>query len=228
MSEGQDKLEPILLSEEDYFNKRLVDQMNWYDRKSSQQQKRFKRYRAIEIILGALIPFLLSFSLPFKIGDQPMDAINIIVGAIGVAIVVLGGMLGLHKYEENYLQYRRYAEMLKSEKYLYQTRSYPYNAKNRFKLFVSRVEKLLGEEQEVWQEAYKRVDEEEDGNIDLPTTTYPAQTSIVQEKGPLPSQEHLPTPIPEPAPTPVSKAKSTVASSSALAEEEDGPPDIFG
>lgn len=214
MSEGQDKLEPILLSEEDYFNKRLVDQMNWYDRKSSQQQKRFKRYRAIEIILGALIPFLLSFSLPFKIGDQPMDAINIIVGAIGVAIVVLGGMLGLHKYEENYLQYRRYAEMLKSEKYLYQTRSYPYNAKNRFKLFVSRVEKLLGEEQEVWQQAQRKKTEDEDERDLSSSSTYSSRT----------------VDAPSPAPTPVSKAKSTVASSSALAEEEeeDGPPDIFG
>ncbi|HAA17174.1 MAG TPA: hypothetical protein DCE41_37855 [Cytophagales bacterium] len=147
------KPESTLVSEEDYLNKRLMDQMNWYDRKSIANQQKFKNYKAAEIILGAMIPLLIAFpdiKIPLGEGQQPLDLTSIIVASIGVAIVILGGLLSLNKYEENYVSYRTSAEKLKSEKWRYQTRTNPYQANQRFDALVNNVEKILTEEHNAW------------------------------------------------------------------------------
>ena len=40
------------MTEEEYLTERLEDQLNWYDKKSQFNQKRFKRLRTVEIIFG--------------------------------------------------------------------------------------------------------------------------------------------------------------------------------
>ena len=46
------------MEQDEYLKNRLDDQIDWYDRKSVQNQKWFKRLQVISIIAAASIPFL--------------------------------------------------------------------------------------------------------------------------------------------------------------------------
>ncbi|MFB3042367.1 MAG: DUF4231 domain-containing protein, partial [Candidatus Poribacteria bacterium] len=56
--------EETKMNEENFMNERVDDQINWYDRKSQFNQKRYKRLRIIEIFAAALIPFLSGYIGP--------------------------------------------------------------------------------------------------------------------------------------------------------------------
>ena len=46
------------MNEEEYLEKRLEDQIEWYSKKSQHNQKWYKNLRLTEIISATLIPFL--------------------------------------------------------------------------------------------------------------------------------------------------------------------------
>src|SRR6202042_1603438 len=48
----------------DPIMERLEDQIAWYDRKSSANQRYFKRIKIVEIAAAAFIPLLSAFNLP--------------------------------------------------------------------------------------------------------------------------------------------------------------------
>src|SRR5215472_6686560 len=90
----------------DPIMERLEDQIGWYDRKSTINQRYFKRIKMVEIVSAALIPFLSAFSLP---------RIMWATGGLGVLITVLEGMLHLNQYQQNWIAYRSTCESLKHE-----------------------------------------------------------------------------------------------------------------
>ena len=47
-----------MISPEEYVEQRINDQIGWYDRKSTTNQRWFKRLRFAEIVAAAAIPFL--------------------------------------------------------------------------------------------------------------------------------------------------------------------------
>lgn len=75
---------------------------------------------------------------------------SIIVGILGVIIAVATGLMALNKYHENWIEYRKTAESLKHEKYLFQTQSGVYEKDKAFKLLVMRVESILSKENNQW------------------------------------------------------------------------------
>jgi len=64
-------------------------------------------------------------------------------------------MNSLYKYQENWVAYRSTCESLKHEKYLYNTKSTPYQGKDSFNLLVQRVEMLISQENSSWAEMLK-------------------------------------------------------------------------
>ncbi len=74
-----------MISPEEYIEQRLSDQINWYDRKSSTNQRWFKRLRFPEIVAAATIPFLSGFA-----GNSL--AIKIAIGALGVFVAVTASL----------------------------------------------------------------------------------------------------------------------------------------
>ncbi|WP_257207894.1 DUF4231 domain-containing protein [Bacillus toyonensis] len=131
------------MSEETYIEKRLDDQINWYDTKSSDCQKRFKRLRTSVISLSASIPFFVGFISDFEFFEE-------IVSAIGVIIIILEARLGLTKYHEKWIEYRNICETLRHEKYMYLTRTGVYAIESPFKLLVERVENVISRENVNW------------------------------------------------------------------------------
>ena len=136
--------------QEEYLKKRLEDQINWYDRKSSKSQKMFKRIQLVTIVSAACIPFLAGNLL------TEVLFINYIVGALGLLVAVLTSINSLYKYQENWIAYRTTCESLTHEKYLYMTGTKPYQGKESFNLLVQRVEMLISQENSSWAELTKK------------------------------------------------------------------------
>ncbi|TMA13293.1 MAG: DUF4231 domain-containing protein [Deltaproteobacteria bacterium] len=143
-----------MISPEEYIEQRLSDQISWYDRKSSTNQRWFKRLRFAEIVAAAIIPFLSGFagdSLPIKLA----------IGALGVLVAVIASLLGLLQLQEHWIEYRATAEALKTEKFLFLTQTEPYDKDDAFHLLVQRVEALLSKENAEWTQSMMKPSKEE-------------------------------------------------------------------
>lgn len=135
------------MSPEEYLQERLDDQINWYDKKSSRNQKWFKVLRTVEILFAVAIPFLIS-QITEKTGP-----FNYVAGAMGVAVALITGLVTLYRFQENWIEYRTTAETLKHEKYLYLTRSAPYDGDNAFHLLVVTIESTISKETTAWSQS---------------------------------------------------------------------------
>lgn len=137
------------MTEEEYISQRLDDQINWYSKKSSTCQTRYKALRVIEFVAAALIPFLSGMGDKIPCGQW-------VIGALGVTIALAAAAGSLFKYHENWIQYRVTSEQLKHEKFLFATRSDPYEDGTRFGLLVQRVEALISKEATTWAQVSKQ------------------------------------------------------------------------
>ena len=138
----------MAMGEAEYFEQRLDDQINWYDKKSAANQTAYKLLRLIEIIAAASIPLLAGYS-------QKSEYVVMTMGVIGLTVAVLAGIVSLYRFQENWNEYRAVAESLKQEKYLYLARAEPYSGDQPFELLVQRVEALLKRETTGWAQAMR-------------------------------------------------------------------------
>jgi Protein of unknown function (DUF4231) len=137
------------MTEEEYIAQRLDDQIDWYSKKSSTCQKRYKTLRVIEMVAAALVPFLSGMGEKIPHGQW-------LVGALGVTIALATAIGSLFKYHENWIEYRITSEQLKHEKFLFATRTGPYQDQVRFQLLVERVEALISKEAATWAQVSKQ------------------------------------------------------------------------
>jgi hypothetical protein len=131
----------------EYLKNRLENQIIWYDKKSQDAQKNYKRARIVEFVLAATIPFLAGITITNDF------FIKVIIGIFGVIIAVITAMQGLSQWNEDWIQYRTTCESLKKEKYLFMTKSEPYDSKDdkyNFNILVHRVEALISKENTDW------------------------------------------------------------------------------
>ena len=105
----------------------------------------FRTWRVILIILSVSIPFLTLLT------DWRKE-IKYAVAGTGVLIAAIEGILGLYKFQEDWVNYRKTAESLKREKFLYLTKSGDYKKENAFELFVTRIENILAKENANWSD----------------------------------------------------------------------------
>lgn len=136
------------MTESEYIEQRLEDQINWYSNKSSACQNRYKTLRIIEIVAASIIPFLSGF------GDKILYS-PWIIGSLGVTIAISTTISSLFKFHENWIQYRSTSEALKHEKYLFLAQASPYGDANSYQVFVQRVEGLISNENSTWIQAVK-------------------------------------------------------------------------
>ena len=131
---------------EEYLNQRVDNQIEWYDKKSQAAQKWYKRLQIAEIILASLIPLLSGFSTYNKY-------VAFVVGGFGAIIAIIESISKLNKYHENWIQYRATCEMLKYQKYLYLTKSSPYNDNDETveNVFIRNIESIVSSENNQWK-----------------------------------------------------------------------------
>jgi len=136
------------MTESEYLQQRVEDQINWYSAKSSHCQIRYKALRVVEIVSAAIIPLLSGLGEKVLFGSW-------IIGTLGVVIAVTTAVGSLFKYHENWIQYRATSEALKHEKYLYLSGVDPYDGVNSFHALVQRIEGLISNENSTWTQTIK-------------------------------------------------------------------------
>ena len=129
---------------------RLEDQLAWYDGKSGAAQGSSKRAKTLALVVAATVPVLAGLSAP-----APLTA------ALAAVVVVAEGLMQLNQWHTNWLQYRRTAEALKHEKYLYLSRAGPYSGPDADRVLAERVEALVSQEHAKWIEARSHPDSED-------------------------------------------------------------------
>lgn len=145
------------MTEQDYFEQRLDDQILWFSKKSSYNQKMYKRLILVQILISVSIPFMTSYV------SESTPELKIIVGAMGVVIALIAGVMSLYKFQELWVNYRSTSETLQQEKYLYLTRSGAYQedrTKKPYVDFVARVESILSNENKNWKQQFLSGEEE--------------------------------------------------------------------
>ena len=140
--------------QDNYLKNRVDDQIDWFNKKSSYNQKMYKRLQLASIIAAALIPFFTGYL-------AQDDLLKYVVGMLGVLVTVFAGMNSLFKYQEIWISYRTTCEALQYEKYLFVTGTKPYNTQGSFNLLVERVESILSNENSNWSEVNKTQAESE-------------------------------------------------------------------
>lgn len=132
------------INTEKYLRDRVDNQINWYSTMSKWNQKMYKLIKTVEVTFAALIPFLVSFI------SSNAGYLKVIVGALGISISVISGILALYRFQENWIEFRKTAESLKREKFLYIAKVDIYSINNPYPLFVQRVEGLIAKENTRW------------------------------------------------------------------------------
>ena len=128
---------------------RLVDQLDWYGRKSAAAQRAFLRLKVVEIVVAAAIPVVAGVGGP-----------ALLTAALGAAVVVLEAVQQLYQWQTNWVLYRSTAEALKHEKFLFLSCAGPYASADRLPVLAERVEGLVSQEHAKWTQGREQAEPE--------------------------------------------------------------------
>jgi hypothetical protein len=137
------------MNAEEYVNQRLDPQIKWYDKKSKQNKISYYVLRIVEIVCAISIPLIMGY-----VSDST-PSLKTVAALLGAIVGMISGFLGLFQAQENWISYRTTCETLRHEKYLYLTKSKPYDNKEHFALLVERVELIVSKENTGWSQMLK-------------------------------------------------------------------------
>lgn len=133
---------------EKYLKERYEDQVNWYDKKSMINQKIYRSLQWIIIVLAAIDPVLILSKEYY---------LNIIAAVFAITIAIAAAAQKTFKYQENWINYRTTCEMLKKEKFFYNSKIQGYESvRDPESYFVERVEEMISRENTYWVSTYKK------------------------------------------------------------------------
>ncbi len=135
------------MTPDEYLKDRVDDQIAWYDRKSGSNKKWFIILQITTLVAAASVPVFAIFS-----GDMWA---RVIVAVLGSATAITTGIVSLCQFREHWIEYRTTTELLKQEKYFYQTNTGHYMGDGAFSMLVERVEALVSQENTAWQQRLK-------------------------------------------------------------------------
>ena len=124
---------------------RLNEQLDWYDRKASDAQRRYKLLKTIELIVAAAVPVIAALDAPAGL-----------TAGVAAIVVVLEGVQQLFQWQALWVRYRSTAEALKHERYLYLVEAGPYRGSDRARALAERIEGLISQEHAGWVQAQFR------------------------------------------------------------------------
>jgi len=147
---------------DEYVENRYKKQMQYYSNTAAKNQKKYKLFQWVLIILSAVTPVLAAMSgftwsheeKTYTIGSQILQILLVVVSSV-VAILTTG--LKTFQYQDLWVNYRATYEQLKPEIYYYEFSVGPYSVAgiDKESVFVSRVEAILNAEHVQWPPAKK-------------------------------------------------------------------------
>lgn len=131
-----------------YIENRVLDQIDWYNGKSAQNQVRFKRLMLLSIILSAFIPILTLLS------DIPCSIlIKLLITSISSAVTAISAIISLYHFQELWVQYRSNCEILQSILHRYLTKTGEFRNSTEddaLNLLVMSCEEYMTKEFQTW------------------------------------------------------------------------------
>lgn len=119
---------------------RLEEQISWYNRRSSYNQRLYKTLKFATVAFAAIVPVAATVSAPAWL-----------TGGLGVLIILVEAIQQMNQYHHNWISYRSTCEALKHEKFLYAATAGPYAATDTpQRLLAERVESLVSQEHSKW------------------------------------------------------------------------------
>src|SRR5499427_579927 len=131
---------------------RLEDQLQWYDIKAGQNQRRYKWLKVLEIAVAAALPVVAAVHSPVWV-----------TGGLAAVVVVLEGIQHIFQFQENWITYRSTAEALKHERYLYLAHAAQYAGDDRHNELAERLEGLISQEHAKWTASHRPSDRRQQG-----------------------------------------------------------------
>ena len=137
-----------------YVKDRYQGQMNYYKVANRKNQKKYKLFQWILIVLSAITPVLAAL-----MSLWPGIQIGVVIISALVAILTTG--LKTFQYQELWVTYRATYEQLKPEIHYYNFGVGPYGEEgiDKESLFIARVEIILDKEHQGWPPAKKLSEE---------------------------------------------------------------------
>jgi hypothetical protein len=143
------------MSEQEYIDQRVSQQIIWYSKKSSECKGWFIGLKIFETALALSIPVMAGF-LGTEYG-------KLVIGIIGVLVAITSNLITLLKLQENWIKYRVTSETLKHEKFLFVNRAGPYRKEGSFPEFVERFESYISKENVGWSTYIRSASRDEVG-----------------------------------------------------------------
>jgi hypothetical protein len=143
------------MTDQEYIERRVDDQIEWYDKKSTRNRYWYNTLKVLEILLALLIPLFAGLL------TDATGYFKYVVGVLGFLVAAITGIINLFKFHEKWTEYRVMAETLRRERYLYLTRAGIYGGDQAYSRFVERVEGQLAEENMDWSRYMKEEGEGE-------------------------------------------------------------------
>jgi len=144
---------------ETYKKERYEKQMQYYSEASARNQKKYKQFQWILIVLSAITPVLAALNgLSFGSANKPIVVnLGLVVVVVSSIVAILTTGLKTFDYQGLWITYRSTYEKLKPEIHYYNFNVGEYGRPDIDKesLFVSRIEALLSAEHSQWPAAKK-------------------------------------------------------------------------
>jgi len=161
-----------------YLENRYQKQMDYYSRSSGKNQKKYRNFQWILIILSAITPVLAAL-------DWVALNLQIVVVLISAIVAILTSGLKTFQYQELWVNYRATYEQLKPEIHYYNFGVGPYGTAgvDKESLFVTRIETILDKEHQGWPPAKKIREDRNPGEKENPGTIPDDTTGTTAETG---------------------------------------------
>ncbi len=134
-----------------FLRSRWLDQVVWVEGKADQARSRYYRLRLTTVVGAVLVPALVTVNP----SDDSLElAVRVSTWAISLVVAVSAAVEQFFHFGERWRNYRRTAERLKTEGWLFLQLSGPYgdgvNHDSAYTAFASRVEELIGTDVDVY------------------------------------------------------------------------------
>lgn len=133
-----------------YIENRVINQIDWYDKKSTKNRFKYKLLMIISIIISSIIPIIVIFTESFE-----FIVIKAVIAGLSACIAIISSVISINQFRDFWIQYRMNCELLKSILHSFFTSSGEFSnldAISSNKFLVSSCEKLMTDEYRVWSE----------------------------------------------------------------------------
>ncbi|NJR12409.1 DUF4231 domain-containing protein [bacterium] len=139
-----------------YMENRWYSQWTFFDKRANESKKKYLQLQQIIVIGSVIVPVLVAFG-PNLATIIPSDGVvsqtvvrffvDVATVIISTAVAVAAAWEGLHKYGDSWTTYRRAAEEMQQEKFMFDVRAGRYaNDPNPYIKFVERCEEVIAQQ----------------------------------------------------------------------------------